>query len=127
MSGYILRVLIAIDQLANALIGGAPDETLSASAYIGEVQGKLLPRFFRPLIDWAFGLLGQHDHCRMAYFSEVMGAHLPTSYFPVKPGSPIDEPNQSQDHAVKNFEQERTKGAHAKNVRKFDSHQRTSP
>ena len=30
---YLLRLLIALDQLANALIGGHPDETLSARAY----------------------------------------------------------------------------------------------
>ena len=51
---YILNVLIAIDQLVNALIGGYPDETLSASAWLGEQQGKFFPCIFRPLIDFLF-------------------------------------------------------------------------
>lgn len=38
---YLLNILIAIYQLINTLIGGYPDETLSASAYLGEREGKV--------------------------------------------------------------------------------------
>lgn len=33
MSGYLYRVLIAVDQLFNSILGGWPDETLSARAW----------------------------------------------------------------------------------------------
>lgn len=76
---YILNVLIAVDQLVNALIGGAPDETLSASAWKGEQQGRLLPRVFRPLIDLLFYPV-QRNHCRKAYEAELNREQLPVSY-----------------------------------------------
>ena len=79
MLRYLLNVLIAIDQLANALIGGAPDETLSASAWKGEQQGRTLPRLFRPLIDLLFYPF-QRDHCRKAYEAELRREQLPDSY-----------------------------------------------
>jgi hypothetical protein len=75
---YLLHLLIAIDQLANALLGGAPDETLSARAYRAEQQGKLLGRVFRPLIDAIFWL--DPDHCRNAYNAEFRKLQLPEDY-----------------------------------------------
>ena len=33
MSGYLYRVSIAVDQLFNSILGGWPDETLSARAW----------------------------------------------------------------------------------------------
>lgn len=78
MKRYLLNVLIALDQLVNALIGGYPDETLSASAYIGEQQGRLLPRFFRPAIDFLFRPF-ERNHCRNAYLAEVKGLQMPRS------------------------------------------------
>ena len=76
---YVLNLLIALDQLVNTLIGGAPDETLSASAWIGERQGKLLPRIFRPMIDLLF-LPFERDHCQRAYQAEVDRTQLPAIY-----------------------------------------------
>lgn len=67
--GYLLRVLIAIDQLVNTLVGGYPDETLSASAYLGEQQGRIIPRIMRPVIDFLFRPWGR-EHCRLAFESE---------------------------------------------------------
>jgi len=69
MTRYILNVLIAIDRFFNAVIGGHYDETLSASAWHGEQQGKILPRFFRPIIDFIFLPLERH-HCRISYEAE---------------------------------------------------------
>ena len=66
---YVLNILIAIDQLVNTLIGGYPDETLSASAYLGEREGKFFGRIFRPVIDFIFWPL-QRNHCRRAFESE---------------------------------------------------------
>ena len=67
---YILNLLIALDQLVNTLIGGYPDETLSASAYLGEQQGKFFPKLFRPVIDFLF-LPFEKNHCRQAYMAEL--------------------------------------------------------
>lgn len=75
---WVVQVLIALDQLVNALIGGYADETLSSSAYRMEREGKLAGRIFRTLIDglfWPF----QHDHCRKAYMSEVIRLQMPPS------------------------------------------------
>ena len=62
---YFVRVLIALDQLATALLGGWPDETLSSYAWRLEQQGKLAGRIFRPLIDWLFLWEGP-NHCERA-------------------------------------------------------------
>jgi hypothetical protein len=75
---YLLHVLIAIDQLANALLGGAADETLSARAWRAEAQGKVLGRVFRPMIDAIFFFDPQH--CRKAWLAEVHKQQLPGSY-----------------------------------------------
>lgn len=76
MTRYLLHVLIAIDQLVNTLIGGYPDETLSASAYLGEREGKIYGRIFRPIIDFLF-LPFQRDHCRRAFESEYNFSQRP--------------------------------------------------
>ena len=53
----------------NTLIGGYPDETLSASAWLGEQQGKIILCITRPVIDFIF-LPIERDHCAKAYFAE---------------------------------------------------------
>lgn len=70
---YLWNVLVAIDQLINTLIGGKPDETLSASAYYGELCGRPLAKFFRPVIDFIFSPLEQ-EHCKHAYEGEIADA-----------------------------------------------------
>lgn len=73
---YILNVLIAADQLVNTLIGGYPDETLSASAWLGERDGKIGGRIFRPVIDFLF-LPFERDHCKRAFESEFQFTQRP--------------------------------------------------
>ena len=87
---YILFVLIALDQLLNTILGGYPDETLSASAWTGEQQGKLLPRLFRPLID-LLAYPFERDHCRKAAESESLGLQLPNTYFRKSKGGALRE------------------------------------
>lgn len=72
MSNYILRVLIAIDQLVNTLIGGNPDETLSSAAYRAEKEGRFWG-FWRPVIDFLFRPF-QKNHCFNAYLAEKYSA-----------------------------------------------------
>lgn len=78
MKQYLLNNAIAFDQQINALLGGSPDETLSARAYRTEQQGKAFGRFFRPLIDAIF-FFDSH-HCHQAWLAEVNKKQLPGSY-----------------------------------------------
>lgn len=66
---YMMRVSVAVDQLINALLGGAADETLSSRAYRADRDGKLFGHFFRPCIDTIF--FWQDSHCYQSYLAEV--------------------------------------------------------
>lgn len=65
------QILIAIDQLANTLLGGMADETISARAYRNDWT--LVMR----IIDWMFQ---DPNHCKDAYYSEVFRSQLPKDY-----------------------------------------------
>lgn len=65
------QIAIAVDQLANALLGGMADETLSARAHrTGSA--------WEPLIDALF--FWQSDHCFESYMSEKDRKQLPQEY-----------------------------------------------
>ena len=70
------QLLIAIDQLANALVGGYADETLSARAHrIAEEGGPAWPqRTINALFFW------ERQHCLKAYQSEVQRRQFPSRY-----------------------------------------------
>lgn len=75
MTTYVMKVLIAVDQLANAVIGGHADETLSAAAHRRHLVGKSGWRnFINALFFW------QGDHCQEAYMSELNRKQLPKEY-----------------------------------------------
>lgn len=76
---YLFNLLVALDQFINTLIGGMPDETLSARAYRADVHGALLGRAFRPLIDMLFHPF-ERGHCHQAYLSELGRTQLPKKY-----------------------------------------------
>jgi hypothetical protein len=76
MLRYVLNILIAIDQLINTLIGGYPDEILSESAWLGEREGKLYGRIFRPVIDFLFLPL-ERSHCKRAFEAEFNFSQRP--------------------------------------------------
>lgn len=83
MKKYLYHLLIAIDQLANALLFGAADETLSARAWRTEQRGKILGRIMRPIIDVVAIILtlGRDDqHCFDSYMSEKLRRQLPPVY-----------------------------------------------
>lgn len=69
---WIVQVLIAIDQLANALFGGWADETLSAHAHRA---GWTLRRHAINALFW-----WQKDHCEAAWVAEIRRRHLPPAY-----------------------------------------------
>lgn len=75
MTTYAMKVLIAVDQLANAVRGGHPDETLSAAAHRRHIAGK---SGWRNLINALFWW--QEDHCREAHVSELQRKQLPKEY-----------------------------------------------
>jgi len=76
---YLLNVAIAFDQLCNAVLNGAPDETLSARAWRTEQTDKIFGRIFRPMIDALFWIV-QKDHCKKAYAEERLRKQLPRDY-----------------------------------------------
>lgn len=65
----LIQVAIAIDQLANTLIGGMADETISARAF--REQWKI-----RHALDFIFG----KNHCYNSFVSEVERKQLPKVY-----------------------------------------------
>lgn len=70
------QVLVAIDQLANTLIGGYADETLSSRAYRHYKDGsRKLPYKIINVIFW-----WQDDHCKEAYESEMNRTQLPPEF-----------------------------------------------
>lgn len=73
--GYGKSVLIALDQLVNALFGGWPDETISSRAWRWELAG--VRSWPRRLLDGLALILGDKDHCRESFESERLGRELP--------------------------------------------------
>jgi hypothetical protein len=71
-------ILIAVDQLANAIFGGWPDETISSRAWRWELDG--VRSWPRRLIDALF--CWDKDHCYQSYESERMGRQLPPELRP---------------------------------------------
>jgi hypothetical protein len=76
---YATQLLIAIDQLGNALLGGWADETISARAWRRSPHSKR----------WACARWGidalffwQEDHCMKAYEHERRRSQLPAEYRP---------------------------------------------
>lgn len=71
MAGAVKQILIALDQLANTLLGGMADETISARVHRNGWERT------ERVIDWLFRDPG---HCRDAYTSELLRKHLPKGY-----------------------------------------------
>jgi hypothetical protein len=69
---WLLQILIAIDQLGNALLNGYADETLSSRAHRWDLAGHSLPRrVINILFFW------QENHCQGAYYDELYRRQLP--------------------------------------------------
>lgn len=72
------QIFIALDQLANTILGGYADETLSARAWRTENDGKIFGKIFRPIIDIIF--FWDPNHCYESYISEVTKRQFPREY-----------------------------------------------
>lgn len=76
MKRWFLQVLIAVDQLLNALLGGWADETVSSRAW------RLSPtsrgwKYTQAAIDAVAGLLGDPQHCFESWVSERLRTQMP--------------------------------------------------
>lgn len=74
---YLRHLLIAIDQLVNALLGGWADETLSARAYRQSTRKRhwyWIMRGINALFFW------QNNHCRGSHAAEMERRWLPLPY-----------------------------------------------
>jgi hypothetical protein len=58
---YLLNLLISLDQTINTILGGDPDETISSRVYRN--RSKWYGRIAMRVIDGAFRLLGEQQHC----------------------------------------------------------------
>ena len=74
---YSRQLLIAIDQLGNALLAGYADETLSARAYRSQHK-KRRWKVLRKVIDGIF--FWEDEHCFNSYLSEKNRKHFPEYY-----------------------------------------------
>lgn len=72
----VREVLIAFDQLLNAILGGWADETMSARCW--RLRQHQPYKALRPVIDGLFFF--QPEHCRSSYESEVLRTQLPKDY-----------------------------------------------
>lgn len=76
---YIIRTLLAIDQLLNVVIcNGSPDETMSAASYRMHRDGRFWG-FMMPVIDLMFWWQGP-NHCKNAYLKELERTQYPAEY-----------------------------------------------
>lgn len=73
-----LQLLIALDQLANTLLCGMADETLSARAHRARVKGHRYWGWTANGIDRLF--FWQPQHCLQAHQAELARAQLPKHY-----------------------------------------------
>ena len=79
MVRWLTQVLVALDQLANAMLGGFADETLSARAYRNDSpMGKRRWRIARRVIDAVF--FWEPGHCFRAFMAELDRRQYPPSY-----------------------------------------------
>lgn len=68
MKAWLLNLAIAVDQLANVLLAGAPDETLSSRAHRMRVKGHRWWGWTAAAIDALFFF--DPNHCARAHEAE---------------------------------------------------------
>lgn len=83
----VKRVLVAFDQLGNALAGGYPDNTISARvgyfANYGSPKFKWYWKYLESMIDTSFEPIDGKRHCLQAYFNDVGEEYEPRGWFGV--------------------------------------------
>ncbi|OOS01849.1 hypothetical protein B0186_02025 [Canicola haemoglobinophilus] len=81
---WLYHVLVAIDQLLNAITGGAADETFSSRCYRGAVLAKQPKKRWRFWFHLVNGLFFDKKHCETAYESEVKRRQYPPEFSKVE-------------------------------------------
>lgn len=71
LNTYVFNVLLALDELASALTGGIPGETLSGRAGTAQLEGRLRGRIFAPIIDF---IMCNPNHCAQAIDGDIRRA-----------------------------------------------------
>jgi hypothetical protein len=85
MRQYLIRILIAFDQLMNTILFGYPNETLSSRAWRrGSIDGNVYWFCFQKFTDWLFLAVGEH-HCELSYIYCVTNLKTCGLYFPTYP------------------------------------------
>ena len=75
MANYLIQLIVAIDQLFNALTGGWADETFSSRCYRLRAQKRF--NVCMVVIDWvAKTIFRQQGHCLQEYRNEWRGLHV---------------------------------------------------
>lgn len=80
LKSWSYHVLIGIDQLFNALTGGAADETFSSRCYRGAVLVEKPKKRWRFWYRFVNGLFFDKNHCKTAYESEVHRRQYPAGF-----------------------------------------------
>ncbi|CWX02431.1 hypothetical protein [Haemophilus influenzae] len=80
LTRYGYHVVIAIDQLFNALTGGAADETLSSRTYRGAILADKPKKRWRVLYRLINGIFFDRNHCKTAYESELNCKQYPEGF-----------------------------------------------
>lgn len=75
---YLLRVLVAIDQLGNTLLGGRCDHTISGRIGINAIRGKKWALVCEKVVNAMF--FWEDDHCRSAIEYDEVDKDLKDSY-----------------------------------------------
>jgi hypothetical protein len=76
LSQYVFNNLIGWDQSLNTLLGGEPDETISARCYRLRYRSIM----WRKLCCCINLLFCDRNHCRDAHTSELLRSQLPIEY-----------------------------------------------
>ena len=75
---YLHNLCVSIDQLANTLLAGYPDETLSSRFYRWNRDG--IHKYPMILLDKIAAILGDKNHCYESYKSEELRRQLPPEF-----------------------------------------------
>ena len=77
---YLINALLAADQLLNAVLGGACDETLSSRTYrMARIKGGAWAAFERLVnaLFWRDVDDQGRRHCELSYLVEMQSGHMP--------------------------------------------------
>jgi hypothetical protein len=76
---WVYQVTIALDQQANAILGGSADETMSSRCF--RLDHIPTYRVLEKMVNVLFRPFQGPDHCKHAYEKEVLGRQLPYKFY----------------------------------------------